>query len=254
MLRTRVIPVLLLKNRGFYKGRNFKNHRYIGDPINTIKLFNDKEVDELVILDIQASKSHQNIDFGYLQEIASEAFMPVAYGGGIRTLEDAKRLFGIGIEKIIINTAAIDNPQFITDLVNIFGSQSIIFSLDTKKTFFGYKVFSRCGSIKTRYIPTDIALKMQALGVGEMLLNNIDKDGTLAGYDLELIHQLSQILSIPLIACGGASSLEDMKKAKDRGAHAMAASSLFVYHGPHRAVLISYPRYDQLRTILGEFE
>lgn len=252
MLKARVIPVLLLKNRGFYKGIHFKNHSYVGDPINTIKLFNDKEVDELVILDIEANKSNKSIDFEYLQEVVSEAFMPVAYGGGIQSLEDAKKLFSIGIEKVILNTAAIYDEELMISLVNNFGSQSIIFSLDTKKTFFGYKVFTKCGTVKTQYSPLELALKMESLGVGEILLNSIDRDGTLSGYDLELVQQLSKELSIPLIACGGARSLADLKIAKEKGAHAMAAGSMFIYHGPHNAVLISYPRYDELRIALGE--
>lgn len=252
MLKSRVIPVLLLKNRGFYKGVRFKNHSYVGDPINTIKLFNDKEVDELIILDIGASPANSPIDFDYLQEIVSEAFMPVAYGGGIRTLEDAKKLFSLGVEKIILNTAALENPSLIQELVQRFGSQSILFSLDVKKTWLAYRTYIRCAQQKTPYTPLELALRMEKLGAGEIILNSIDRDGTLRGYDVALAKTLSSRLSVPLVLCGGAGGLNDLKEAKEHGAHAMAAGSMFVFHGPHRAVLISYPSYDTLRKLLGE--
>ena len=253
MLQTRIIPTLLLKNRGFYKGINFKNHKYVGDPINTIKIFNEKEVDELVIFDIVASKENKPIDFEYIKEIVSEAFMPVGYGGGIKSVEDAKTLFSIGIEKVLLNTSAILNPYLIKQLVDIFGSQSIVFSLDVKKTWFsGKKVFIKSGTQNTKLNPIDVALQMQELGVGEIILNDIDRDGTFKGYDLELIKNISSKLDIPLIASGGARDLNDFKLAKDAGAHACAAGAMFVYHMPHRAVVISYPKYEEIRKILGE--
>lgn len=251
MLTTRVIPILLLKNRGLYKGVKFKRHSYIGDPINTIKIFNEKEVDELVILDIEASKTDRSIDFGYLQELVKEAFMPIAYGGGIKTLEDVRKLFSIGIEKVVLNTNGRDS-QFIRSLVSHFGSQSIVYSLDISSTLFGLKAYTNCGTKKINENPLEIAKQMEVLGVGEIMLNSIDRDGTLTGYDLNLIKQFSSILNIPLIACGGCSSLRDIGSAKQAGAHAIGAGSFFVYHGPHKAVLISYPKYDDLRNILGE--
>jgi cyclase len=252
MLRTRIIPVLLMKNRGLYKGINFKDHKYVGDPINTFKIFNDKEVDELIILDIELSVKNKPIDFEYLKEVVSEAFMPVAYGGGIKSIEDARKLFSAGIEKIILNTSAILNPNLIKELSHIFGSQSIVFSLDVKKTLWGRRIFIKSGTYKTKYNPLEIAIYMQELGVGEIMLNDIDKDGTMSGYNIELISELSKNLQIPLIACGGASSIEDFKKAIEHGAHACAAGSMFVFHGPHRAVLISYPKYKDLLNILEE--
>jgi cyclase len=253
MLQTRIIPVLLLKDRGFYKGIKFKNHKYVGDPINTIKIFNDKEVDEIIILDIEASKKNKKPDFDYLKEVVSEAFMPVGYGGGISSIEDAIKLFNIGIEKVVLNTYAVLNPNLVEELVSKFGSQSIVFSLDVKKTLFiGYKVFIKSGTQKTSYKPLDLALKMQELGVGEIILNDIDRDGTFEGYNLELIKEISSKLNIPLIACGGARNLNDFKLAKETGAHACAAGGMFVFHMPHRAVVISYPKYDDLKKVLGE--
>lgn len=253
MLKTRVIPVLLLKNRGLYKGVKFKNHKYVGDPINTVKIFNDKEVDELIILDIEASKLNKPIDFDYLKEVVSEAFMPVGYGGGIKTVEDAKKLFNLGLEKIVLNTNAILNPNLIKELVDVFGSQSVVFSLDIKKDFWGkYKVYIKSGAEKTNYEALEVAKKMEELGVGEIIINNIDKDGTFEGYDLKLINYISSNLSIPTIACGGARNIDDFKLAKEAGAHACGAGGMFVFHMPHRAVVISYPDYNRLRMVLGE--
>jgi len=253
MLKTRIIPTLLLKNRGFYKGEKFKNYKYVGDPINTIKIFNEKEVDELVILDIISSKENKPIDFEYLKEIVSEAFMPVGYGGGIKSVEDAKKLFSIGIEKVILNTNAILDFDLIKKLVDIFGSQSVVFSLDVKKNIFGQKkVYIKSGTQKVKYNYLELSLKMQELGVGEIILNDIDRDGTFKGYDLDLIKEISNKLNIPLIASGGARNLEDFRLAKEAGAHACAAGGMFVYHMPHRAVVISYPKYEEIRKILGE--
>ena len=253
MLQTRIIPTLLLKNRGFYKGEKFKNHKYVGDPINTVKIFNEKEVDELIIFDIVASKENKQIDFDYLKEVVSEAFMPIGYGGGVRTIEDAKKLFSIGIEKIVLNTNAILNQDLVKELVDIFGSQSVVFSLDYKKTLFsGYKVFIKSGMQKTKFSPHEIALKMEKLGVGEVILNDIDRDGTFSGYNTEMIKLISSKLNIPLIASGGARNLNDFKLAKEAGASGCAAGGQFVYHMPHRAVLISYPKYEEIKKILGE--
>ena len=252
MLQTRIIPVLLLKNGGLYKGIGFKNHTYVGDPINTIKLFNDKEVDELVILDIEASKENKSIDFEILEEIVSEAFMPVAYGGGIKSIDDAKRVFSLGIEKIVLNTSAVLNNYLIKELVDIYGSQSILFSLDYKKSMFGYNTYIKSGSEKIGSDIKELAMKMQDLGIGEIILNSIDNDGKMNGYDLKVLSEISNILTIPVIVAGGAKTIDDFKLAKSSGASACAASSMFVYHGPHRAVLISYPNYSKLREILGE--
>jgi cyclase len=253
MLKTRIIPILLLKNRGLYKGIKFKNHKYVGDPINTVRIFNEKEVDELIIFDIIASKENKQIDFDYIKEIVSEAFMPIGYGGGIKSIEDAKKLFSIGIEKIVLNTGAILNSNLVKELVGMFGSQSIVFSLDVKSTFLGgKKVFIKSGTVNTKLNPLEVALKMQNLGVGEIILNDIDRDGTFMGYDIELIKTISSKLNIPLVASGGARNLNDFKLAKVAGAHACAAGAMFVYHMPHRAVVISYPKYEEIKKVLGE--
>lgn len=179
--------------------------------------------------------------------------MPIGYGGGIKTVDDAKKLFSIGIEKCILNTNAVLNFDLIKSLVDKFGSQSIVFSLDVKKDFLGNpKVFIKSGTVETQYNPVEIAKIMENLGVGEIILNNIDRDGTFEGYDLELIRTIYNQLTIPLVACGGARDIKDLKLAKDAGAHACAAGAMFVFHMPHRAVIISYPDYNDLRTLLGE--
>lgn len=254
MLRTRVIPVLLLKNKGFYKGVRFKNHKYVGDPINTVRLFNDKEVDEIVILDVESSRYNKKIDFDLLGDIATEAFMPLAYGGGIKNFNDAKRIFQLGVEKLILSTSAVENPDLIKQLVSYFGSQSIVLSLDVKKNIWGqYVLYIKSASHKVELDPILFAKKMQSIGVGEVLVNAINKDGLMNGYDLKFIQLLSKELNIPIVACGGAGSLSDLKKAKDHGADAVAAGSLFVFNGIYKAVLISYPRYANLSKLLGEF-
>ncbi len=253
MLRTRVIPILLLRDRGLYKGIKFKNHKYVGDPINTVKIFNDKEVDELVLLDIDASKCGKPIDFELLQEISTEAFMPLAYGGGVSSMEDAKKLFSIGIEKIILNSIAILNPGLLKELIDHFGAQSIVISLDIKKSFFGkYHLYIKSGTVKTKYNPIDFAIEMKNIGVGEIIINSIDNDGKMKGYDLEFLDNISNKLSVPIVMCGGAGNLEDFKKAKDLGASAVGAGSMFVYNGVHKAVLITYPSYEKLCAIFGE--
>lgn len=250
MLKTRIIPVLLMKNSGLYKGVKFKNHKYVGDPINTVKIFNDKEVDELVILDIEASKLNKPINFELLENVVSEAFMPIAYGGGIKTLEDAQKLFNLGIEKVVLNTFAIENFNLLDQLINRYGSQSVVFSLDIKKSFFGkYRVYSHSGSKKIKILPLELAKKMQDLGVGELIINSIDNDGTMKGYDIDMVKEIANKLTIPVIACGGAGNLEDFKKAKESGIHGCAAGSMFIYHQKHKAVLINYPEYNELEKL-----
>lgn len=252
MILTRVIPVLLIKDGGLYKGEKFKNHRYVGDPINTVKIFNDKQVDELVLLDIGASLNGTAIDYKLIEKIAGEAFMPLAYGGGVFSLEQAKKIISLGIEKIIINTAAIENPILINKLVEVLGSQSVVFSLDVKKDLFGIKrAYSKAGTKKINESIIQLAKKMQKYGVGEIILNNIDLEGTGKGYDLALIKRLSEALDIPLIALGGAANVDNMIQAKKAGAHGLAAGTMFVFQGPLKGVLITYLSTEQINKIHG---
>lgn len=251
MLRTRVIPCLLLKGQGLVKTVKFKNPKYVGDPINAIKIFNDKEVDELVLLDITASAEKNGPNFKVIEEVASECFMPFGYGGGISTLEDIRRIFLLGAEKVIINYHAAENPTFIKDASETFGCQSIVVSMDVKKNLFGrYEVFTKSGTLKTKLDPVQYAQKMEQLGAGELLLNAIERDGTMDGYDLQLIEKISHAVSIPVIAAGGAGNVRHFCEAVKHGASAVAAGSMFVFHGKHRAVLISYPEHAELEKFL----
>jgi imidazole glycerol-phosphate synthase subunit HisF len=254
MVQTRVIPCLLLRNRGLVKTVKFKNPTYLGDPINVVKIFNDKEVDELVFLDITATVERKGPPFKLLSEIASECFMPLAYGGGIRTLEDIRTILSVGVEKIAINSYAVENPNFIRAVADLFGSQSIVVSIDVKKSLFGkYELFSHSGTKKTGLDPIKFAVEMERLGAGELLLNSIDRDGMMQGYDLELIKKVADSVNIPVVACGGAHTINDLGDAvKKGGASAVAAGSMFVFHGPHRAVLISYPTPQELKTVFAE--
>ncbi len=242
MFRARVIPCLLLKGRGLVKTQKFKNPKYLGDPINIVKIFNDKEVDELFLLDITATIEGRAPLFSYLTEIASECFMPLGYGGGIRTLDDVKTLLNIGIEKVAINSSAVENPSFIRIASNYAGSQSIIVSMDIKKSLLGkYEVFTHSGTKPTGKDPISFAREMEKLGAGEIFLNSIDKDGAMQGYDMELIRRVTSSVGIPVVACGGAGYINHLVDAVKNGASAAAAGSMFVFQGPLRGVLISYP-------------
>jgi imidazole glycerol-phosphate synthase subunit HisF len=246
----RVIPCLLLKNRGLVKTVRFKDPVYVGDPVNAVKIFNDKEVDELMFLDVTATAEKRRPAFDLLKDVASESFMPFGYGGGIRSVEDIRAILGSGVEKVSINAYALENPNFIREAADRFGSQSIVVSIDVKKTLSGrYEIYADRGQKRTRLDPAQFAAEAAARGAGEILLNSIDRDGRMNGYDLELIRRVSSEIDVPVIACGGAGSVQDLVDAvKEGGASAAAAGSLFVFHGRHRAVLINYPAYAELKA------
>lgn len=253
MKRIRVIPVLLLHKGGLVKSVKFKNYQYVGDPINAVKIFNEKEIDEIAILDIDASREKRGPDLGKLKELTGEAFIPLAYGGGISAIEQVKELFYLGVEKIILNYSAVHRPSLVSESAKLVGSQSVVVSIDTKKNLLGkYKVYTKNGTENTGHDPAEFAREMQEAGAGEIFLNAIDKDGTYSGFDLELIRRVSAKLSIPLIVCGGASTIEDFYPAVQQGASALAAGSMFVFQRPHNAVLISYPSQNELRKKLYE--
>jgi imidazole glycerol-phosphate synthase subunit HisF len=250
MLKHRVIPALLLSNGGLVKTLRFKKAKYVGDPINAVRIFNEKEVDELIVLDITASKQKRDPDYALIEQIAGECFMPLAYGGGVRTLQQAKRIFASGVEKICVQTAALENPQFVREMADHFGSQSIVVSLDIKRNWLGrVQVFAAAQGKSICCDWMRLLLDLVEAGAGEVLLNVVNKDGTLSGPDLDLVHYASQLVGVPLIAAGGVSSLADIKSAVDAGASAVAAGAFFVYHGPHRAVLITYPKYHELEQL-----
>ena len=252
MLRARVIPCLLLRNGGLVKTVKFADSKYVGDPINAVRIFNEKEVDELMFLDIGATPAGVGPNFGLLQDIASEAFMPFGYGGGVSTLEQVKKIFGTGVEKVVLNSAAAANPQLVTAAAALAGSASVVVSIDARRGWLGgYSVFVDGGRTDTRQDPVQYARRMAGLGAGEILLNAIHRDGTMEGYDLELIRRVSSAVSIPVVAVGGAGRLEDFPAAVAHGAAAVGAGSLFVFHGKHRAVLITYPSYAELERLFG---
>jgi cyclase len=251
MQRIRVIPVLLLKGNGLYKTVKFRNPQYIGDPMNVVRIFNEKEVDELCFLDISATSAKKEINYKIISEIASECFMPLSYGGGINSMDQIKKLFNIGVEKVIINSAAHANTNLISEASAHFGSQSIVGCIDIKKNFLGkYEVHIESGEKNTSKNPVDFAKELQEMGAGEILVNSIDRDGTMKGYDIELVNKISTSLKVPVIACGGAGSIEDLSIViKEGSANAVAAGSMFVFHGKHKAVLISYPSQIEIKKI-----
>lgn len=253
MFRPRVIPVLLLKNLGLVKSVKFKDYKYIGDPINAVKLFNDLRADELVFLDILASKEKRTIQLDFVQKVGDECNMPFSVGGGIRTLSDIKQILNTGAEKVIINTYAAERPDFIKEASMEFGSSTIVVSIDVKKSLFGKEnTYVLGGSKSTNYNPVEFAKLMEEKGAGELIINSIDKDGTMEGYDLNLVKKISESVTIPVIACGGAGTYAHLSEGiRNSYASAVAAGSMFVYHGPRKAVLINYPSKADLQKIFS---
>ena len=253
MFLPRIIPVLLLKGKGLVKTVKFKEPRYLGDPINAVKIFNDLKADELIFLDITASKEGRTISVDLVKDIGDEAFMPFGVGGGVNSINQIENLLKAGAEKIILNTSFYNNSQIVKEASNIFGSQSIVVSLDVKKTFFGkYECWIKDGSENTKAKPLDFARKMEDLGAGELIINSIDCDGLMTGYDLGIIRNIADSVAIPVVACGGAGDLNHLKSAYfDGKAHALAAGSMFVYHGPRKAVLINYPSKSELINLFN---
>lgn len=250
MLHTRVIPCVLLRNGGLVKTVKFKIPRYIGDPINAVRIFNDKEVDEIVFLDIGATPSGTGPNFELLAGIASEAFMPFSYGGGISNIEQIKRLYALGIEKVIINSAVAGNPGLVSEAAALAGSSGVVVSVDVRRHWLGkYSVCVSSGQCDLKRDPVEYSKEMVRLGAGEILLNAIDRDGTMDGYDLELIRRVSAAVPVPVVASGGAGHLRHFREAVDVGASAVAAGSLFVFHGKHHAVLITYPEHAELEEL-----
>jgi len=244
----RIIPCLLLRGRGFVKTRRFKDPVYLGDCFNTVRLFNEKEADELLVLDIDATPAGRPPDFALLHDLAGECFMPVAYGGGVRALEDMRRLFKAGFEKVSVNTAAMVDPGLVQAAAREFGSQSVIVAIDYRRRMLGRcEVYVRGGRQGTGMDPLAVARRAADMGAGEIILNSIDRDGTMAGYDLEVLRQVTDAVSVPVVASGGAGSLRDFHEAIHRGgASAAAAGSFFVFVGKRRGVLITYPGRGEL--------
>jgi len=246
MYHNRLIPCLSLRGHGLIKTKQFDGGRYLGDPINAVKIYNDREVDELFITDIDASKNGAAPDIDYLRKITQQCFMPAGYAGGVKTIDDVKALFDIGFEKVAICTAAYTNPKLITEAANIFGAQSIVGVIDVR-TVDGMKmVYVESGRRMISESVSEYAKHLMELGAGELFVNSIDRDGMMEGYDTELISVVSDAVSVPVVVCGGAGKLEDCRYAIEAGASAVAAGSMFVFWGRNKAVLINYPDADEI--------
>jgi imidazole glycerol-phosphate synthase subunit HisF len=254
--RIRVIPCLLIQERALVKTIRFKDPRYVGDPINAVRIFNEKEVDELILLDISATKQSKPPDLRLIEEIAGECFMPLCYGGGVSTLDDVTKILSVGVEKVAVNTRAMAKASFVREIAEAVGSQSIAVSIDAVRKANGeYEVRTESGSRGTGMDPVTCARQMEEMGAGELIVNSIDRDGTMAGYELDLIGRVARAVSIPVIACGGAGRTHDFSDAvRIAGASAVAAGSLFVFYGRHRAVLINYPSPAELEAAFAEAE
>jgi cyclase len=243
MLRPRIIPSLLVHDNGLVKTVNFKNPKYVGDPINAVKIFNEKEVDELAVFDIDATVLGKEPNYSLIERLASQSMMPLCYGGGVKTVEQAQRIFSLGVEKIALSSAVLHNPKLITEISERVGAQSVIVVLDVKKKLLGgYEVYTHNGKKATGINPFKFVEEAQKLGAGEIVINSIDKDGVMKGYDLDLIAKVRKKITLPMTVIGGAGSLSDIEKVIDKhGVIGVAAGSLFVFRGPYKAVLISYP-------------
>lgn len=250
MLKHRVIPALLLREGGLVKTRQFGQHKYIGDPINAIRIFNEKEVDELLLLDIDASRQRREPDYELIENVAAECFMPLGYGGGICSVDQVRRILSSGVEKVVLQTAVLENPRLVSEIAQRFGSQSVVASIDVKRDWLGrYRLWSSAARRVHRQDWLQTIRTLVEAGAGEILLNSVDRDGMQKGYDLRLIGAATEEVDVPVIALGGAAELDDFVRATEAGASAVAAGSLFVLQGPHRAVLISYPNYSELESL-----
>jgi imidazole glycerol-phosphate synthase subunit HisF len=255
MLYPRIIPCLLVHNKGLVKTTQFKDPKYVGDPINAVKIFNEKEVDELIVIDIDATANDREPDYKMIENLAVECRMPFCYGGGIKTLAQARRIFSLGVEKIAVSSIAIENSQIISEMAQMFGNQSVVVVLDAKKKMLShnYDLYTHNAKQSTGVDPIAFAIKMQKMGAGEILLNSIDRDGVMKGYDMNLINKVRNVISIPLTVLGGAGSLDDIGTViKEHGIIGVAAGSLFVFVGKYRAVLINYPTPLEKHELLNK--
>ena len=247
MIKNRIIPCLLINNEKLVKSVKFKDLIYIGDYLNAIKVFNEKEVDELIVLDISASKNNSGPNFDLIQKISSECFMPVCYGGGIRSLNDAKKVFSLGVEKISLKSSILYDSSLISELTNYFGSQSIVISIDIKKDWLGnYRIYDKSKKSNIKENWKNFIKIVQEKGAGEILLNSVDKDGLMNGPDLQLIEEATPLMNVPMIYIGGVGSIDHLKTILSKNIKAVAAGSFFIFKGPHKAVLITYPKDKML--------
>jgi imidazole glycerol-phosphate synthase subunit HisF len=256
MLYPRIIPCLLVHRRGLVKTVRFKDPKYVGDPINAVKIFNEKEVDELIVVDIDASANKCEPDYKMIENLAIECRMPFCYGGGIKTVEQAQRIFNLGVEKIAISSVAVENPEIVSSMARRVGNQSVVVVIDVRKKSFSskYEIWTYNATKNTGLNPIEFAQKVERLGAGEIVLNSIDQDGVMMGYDRSLIKQIRDSVHIPITVLGGASSLDDIGMViQEHGVIGTAAGSLFVFKGKYRAVLISYPNKTEKETLINKY-
>lgn len=248
MFRPRVIPVLLFKNNGLVKSKKFKDLKYIGDPINAVKIFNDLKADELIFLDISASNEKRTIFLDFVKNVGEEANMPFAVGGGIRTTSAIREIINAGAERVVINSYAVENPDFVREASEAFGSSTIVVCIDVKKNFFGKELtWTLNGNKPSGYSPIEFAKLMEEKGAGEIIIQSIERDGMMAGYHIDLIKKISEATTIPVVALGGAGNIDHLKEAYTKGfANGLAAGSMFVFQGPKHGVLINYPDKSEL--------
>jgi imidazole glycerol-phosphate synthase subunit HisF len=255
MLRPRIIPCLLIKDKGLVKTVNFNNPKYVGDPINAVRIFNEKEVDELIVLDIDATRENREPDYRMIAHLAEECRMPLCYGGGVTTSDQVQKIVQLGVEKVVISSAAVENPSLVTEAAKRVGNQSVVVVLDVKKRLIGgkYEVYTHNARMKTGKSPMELAQQMENLGAGEITINSIDNDGVMKGYDLTLVEKVRTSTSTPLSILGGAGSLKDIGQLINRyGIIGAAAGSLFVFKGIFRAVLINYPNKAEKDSLIKE--
>jgi imidazole glycerol-phosphate synthase subunit HisF len=247
MLRPRIIPCLLVHDKGLVKSVQFKNHKYVGDPINAVRIFNEKEVDELMVIDIDATVENREPDYKMIENLAAECRMPLCYGGGVKTVAQAQRIFSLGVEKIAVSAAAIADISLIKKMGDVVGSQSVVVVVDVKKKLLGgYEVYTHNGKKKTGKNPFEYVKELEKAGAGEIVINSIDQDGTMKGYDLSLIEKVREAITIPMSVLGGAGSLQDIGQLINKfGIIGAAAGSLFVFVGKYKAVLINYPKREE---------
>ena len=254
MLRPRIIPSLLIHKNGLVKTVKFKDSKYVGDPINAVRIFNEKEVDELAVFDIDATVLENEPNYNLIEKLANQSRMPICYGGGVKNVDQAQKIFSLGIEKIALSSAVIHNPTLISEISQKVGSQSVIVVLDIKyKIFGGYEIYTHNGKKSTGIDPVSFAVKAQELGAGEIIINSIDKDGTMKGYDMKIISKIRKVVTIPITVLGGAGTIDDIKKViKKYGIIGVSAGSLFVFKGKYKAVLINYPERNIKEQIYYE--
>ena len=255
MLQPRIIPSLLIHEKGLVKSTKFKDYKYVGDPINAVKIFNEKEVDEIIIVDIDASVNGNEPDYRLIEKLAYECRMPLCYGGGIKTAEQAQRIFALGVEKISISSIAVQKPEIITEIANVVGNQSVVVVLDVKKKLFGgYEIYTHNGTKKTGIDPVEFVQKIEKLGAGEIVINSIDNDGTMKGYDLNLLDLIRDKISLPLTVLGGAGNMNHIGEViAKHGIIGVAAGSNFIFKGKYRAVLINYPTVKEKIDLINEY-